>query len=93
VEPAKAASVALHAPLVNTGTMNVLVKMISDEPGPKVHAVLIMDQAGWHKSKALELLANIATLLMPPYSPQLNPVERLWAYLRSHYMSNLVCDD
>ncbi len=36
---------------------------------------------------------NITTLLLPPYSPELNPVERLWAYLRSHYLANRVFDD
>ncbi|MFO0875181.1 MAG: transposase [Phycisphaerales bacterium] len=58
------------------------------------HAVLIMDQAGWHRSRALNVPDNIAVpgnitvLLPPPYSPELNPVERLWAYLRSHFRTN-----
>lgn len=93
VEPATGASVALQAPLVNTGTMNVFLTMLSKELGPQDHAVLIMDQAGWHKSRTLEIPENITTLLLPPYSPELNPVERLWAYLRSHYLSNRAFDD
>lgn len=93
VEPATGASVALQAPRVNTGTMNVFLKMLSDELGPLDHAVLIMDQAGWHKARALALPANITVLYLPPYSPELNPVERLWAYLRSHYLSNRAYDD
>jgi transposase len=88
VEPATGASVALQAPQVNTGTMNVFLKMLGDELGPNDHAVLIMDQAGWHKSRALVVPENITILYLPPYSPELNPVERLWAYLRSHYLSN-----
>lgn len=88
VEPATGVSVALQAPHVNTETMNVFLKMASDELGERDHAVLIMDQAGWHKAKKLIVPANITILYLPPYSPELNPVERLWAYLRSHYLSN-----
>ena len=93
VEPATGESVALQAPQVNTGTMNVFLKMLGQELGPLDHAVLIMDQAGWHKSRALLLPENISVLLLPPYSPELNPVERLWAYLRGHYLSNRVFED
>lgn len=93
VEPATGHSVALQAPHVNTDTMNVFLGMLSEALAPDEHAVLIMDQAGWHKSKRLKLPENITTLLLPPYSPELNPIERLWAYLRSHYLSNRVFDD
>ncbi|QYK48957.1 MAG: IS630 family transposase [Phycisphaeraceae bacterium] len=93
VEPATGHSVALQAPHVNTDTMNVFLKMLSEELAADEHAILIMDQAGWHKSRRLKLPENITTLLLPPYSPELNPVERLWAYLRSHYLSNRVFDD
>ena len=93
VEPATGESVALQAPQVNIGTMNVFLKMLGQELGPLDHAVLIMDQAGWHKSRALLLPENISVLLLPPYSPELNPVERLWAYLRGHYLSNRVFED
>ena len=50
VEPATGVSVALQAPSINTGTMSVFLKMLADELGPTDHAVLIMDQAGWHKA-------------------------------------------
>jgi transposase len=93
VEPETGASVALQAPNVNTVTMNVFLKMLADELGPKDHAVLIMDQAGWHKARKLIVPDNITILYLPPYSPELNPVERLWAYLRSHYLANRVFDN
>lgn len=93
VEPATGASVALQAPSVNTGTMNVYLKMVSVAVGPNEHAVLIMDGAGWHKSRALSVPDNITILILPPYAPELNPVERLWAYLRSHYLANRVYRD
>jgi transposase len=93
VEPATGASVALQAPHVNTATFNVFLKMLSEELGPKDHAVLIMDQAGWHKARTLVVPENITILYLPPYSPELNPVERLWAYLRSHYLANRTFDN
>jgi transposase len=93
VEPATGASVALQAPCVNTGMMNEFLKMLAQEIGPTDHAVLIMDQAGWHKAKALKVPKNIWILYLPPYSPELNPVERLWAYLRGHYLANRTFDD
>lgn len=92
VEPATGVSVALQAPCVNTGTMNVFLRMMSEELGPRDHAVLIMDQAGWHKARKLVVPDNITVLYLPPYSPELNPVERLWGYLRSHYLSNRAYD-
>lgn len=93
VEPATGESAALLAPNANTGTFNVFLKILSAEIKPGEHAVLIMDQAGWHKSKQLKLPSNITALLLPPYSPELNPVENLWHYLRSHYLSNRTYDD
>ena len=93
VEPATGASVALQAPQVDTGTMNVFMGMLSDELGPDDHAVVIMDQAGWHTSKGLLVPDNVTVLCLPPYSPELNPVERLWGYLRSHHLSNRAYED
>jgi transposase len=92
VEPATGASVALQAPNINTGTMSVFLEMLGRELGENDHAILIMDQAGWHKARKLVVPDTITILYLPPYSPELNPVERLWAYLRSHYLSNRAYD-
>ena len=93
VEPASGESAALVAPNVNTGTMNAFLKILDAERQADEHFVLIMDQAGWHKSRELHLPEGITVLLLPPYSPELNPVENLWHYLRSHYLSNRVYAD
>jgi transposase len=93
VEPATGFSSALLAPHVNTGTMNAFLRVLSEEVGADDFVVLIMDQAGWHKAKALEVPGNIVILYLPPYSPELNPAENLWAYLRSHFLSNRAFDD
>lgn len=88
VESSTGHSSALIAPEVNTATMNEFLKIVSQEVGPKDLVVLIMDQAGWHCSRTLQVPDNIIILLLPPKSPEINPVERLWHYMRSHYLSN-----
>ena len=90
VNPANGKSSALLAPTVNTDYMNHHLRFISEEAGQDVHVILVLDQAGWHIAKALEVPTNITLLHLPAYSPELNPVERLWAYIKSHYLSNRV---
>jgi transposase len=92
VEPATGESVALLAPNVDTGTFNVFLSMLAAEVKPDEHVVLVMDQAGWHRSKRLRLPDCVTVLLLPPYSPELNPVENLWHHLRSRYLSNRAYD-
>ena len=53
-----------------------------------VHAVLVWDGAGWHTAGSLAVPKNLTVVVLPPYSPELNPVERLWLYLREHHWSN-----
>ena len=93
VEPASGESAALVAPYVNTGTMNAFLRILDRERQADEHFVLIMDQAGWHKSRDLKLPEGITVLLLPAYSPELNPVENLWHYLRSHFLSNRSYED
>jgi transposase len=52
--------------------------------------VVILDRAGWHRSQGLAVPGNITLLELPPYRPELNPVERIWHYLRSHWLANPV---
>ena len=68
--------------------MNQFLRILAVERKADEHFVLILDGAGWHKSKTLKLPDGITVLLLPPYSPELNPTENLWHYLRSHYLSN-----
>ena len=93
VEPDTGFNSALLAPHVNTGTMNAFLRVLSGEVGPNDFVVLIMDQAGWHKARALDVPDNIVILYLPPYSPELNPTENLWQFTRSHYTSNRAFDD
>src|SRR4051812_12343590 len=54
------------------------------------HAVLVLDRAGWHVSGDLVVPANLTLVHLPPYSPELNPVERVWLYLRERWLSHRV---
>jgi transposase len=55
---------------------------------PDKEIMLIWDQAGWHKSKSLKVPKNIVLKSLPPYSPELNPVEKLWQWLKKHVCRN-----
>jgi len=68
--------------------MNVFLEQFSSELPADVHAVMLLDRAGFHTAKALNVPANVTLVHLPPKSPQLNPVENLWHYLRSHHWSN-----
>jgi transposase len=93
VDPLTGDSSALLARQVNTPTMNKFLEVLSSEVGPDDHVVLVLDRAGWHMSKALVVPANITLLHLPPYSPELNGIERLWLYIKSHFLSNRVFAD
>lgn len=54
------------------------------------HAVVILDQAGWHLSGTLTVPANMTLLALPPYSPELNPIERFWQHLKDRWLSNRI---
>jgi len=73
--------------------MNLYLAEISRCVADGVHVVLVMDRAGWHVSRGLQVPPNISVVLLPPYSPELNPVELVWLYLKSHYLSNRLYAD
>ena len=57
------------------------------KPARDRHAALVLDGAWWHGKAALNVPDNVTLLTLPPYSPELNPVERVWLYLRERYLS------
>jgi transposase len=79
----------LILPEVDTPTMSFFLHYVSHQH-PDEHVVLIMDQAGWHKAKDLHIPDNITLHWLPPYSPELNPVEHLWQYIRRIAFHNRV---
>ena len=67
--------------------MNAHLAEIARSVAHGAHALLILDGAGWHGSASLVVPDNISLLTLPPYSPELNPVENVWAYLRANKLA------
>jgi transposase len=76
-------------PYVNTDCFNIYLKELSTQYKDQ-KIILIVDGAGWHKSKNLEIPKNIELEILPPYCPELNPVEKFWQYIKSHTIKNKV---
>ena len=74
--PSEGKAAALIMPVCNTAAMNH--HLSESQVAADVHAVVILDRAGWHRSQGLVIPANVTLLELPPYSPELNPVERIW---------------
>lgn len=71
--------------------MTLHLAEISHAVAPGAHAVVILDGAGWHQPGGrLTLPENISTLPLPSYSPELNPQENIWQFLRQNHLSNRV---
>ena len=70
--------------------MNAHFQEISRTVARRVHAVLMLDGAGWHVSSDLIVPANITPLPLPPRAPELNPVENVWPFLRDNWLANRV---
>ena len=91
--PERAVGAAIIMPSVNTEAMNEHLIEISAQVAPGAHAVLVCDGAGWHQNgKRLIVPDNITMLRLPPYAPELNPMENVWAYLRTNKLCALVWD-
>ena len=54
------------------------------------HAILILDQAGWHGAKDLKIPTNLSLLPLPPRAPELNPQENIWQFMRQNWLSNRI---
>lgn len=89
--PARDTGAALVLPYADKQAMTLHLAEISRAVAPGAHAVVIVDGAGWHKPGGrLRQPDNISMLVLPPYSPELNPQENIWQFLRQNYLSNRV---
>jgi transposase len=70
--------------------MNLHLAEIAAEVAPGKHAVLVVDQAGWHLSARLLVPDNITIVVLPPKCPELNPAENVWQFMRDNWLSNRV---
>jgi len=99
--PARGVGAAIIMPAVNTEAstqsardeMNEHLKEISTQVAKDAHAVLVLDGADWHQGGGnLQVPDNISLLHLPPYAPELNPMEDVWEYLRSNNLCAIVWD-
>lgn len=89
IDPKTGEDFTLILPKVNTQCLNVFLEQLSQKLGQK-QIILVMDGAGWHKAKDLLVPGNIEIVILPPYSPELNPVERFWQYIKRHTIKNQI---
>ncbi len=80
-------------PWANTQAMQLHLYEVSRHIARKAHGVVLMDRAGWHTTGKLKLPRNITIILLPSRSPELNPVENIWQYMRANWLSNRVFDN
>ena len=91
--PARGVGAGLVLPAANQRAMSLHLAEISSQVEPGAHAIVVMDGAGWHqRGPDLRVPANVTPLLLPPYAPELNPVENVRACLRSNRLGNRVFD-
>ena len=83
---------SIMAPNVNTDWMNLYLQKMSQWLNNKP-IFIVMDQAGWHITKKLIVPDNIKIIFLPPYSPELNPVERLWKYIKDNVLKNALYEE
>ena len=83
---------SLVSPHMNTYAMSAHLKILSEEH-PDTCNVVVLDGAGWHRSYDLQIPENVKLIMLPPYSPQLNPIEQVWLYIKSHFTRGAYFDN
>lgn len=86
--PARDEGVGLIMPYANMQTMQIHLEHISLKIPAGRHAVVVLDQAGWHTSNKLKKPKNLTLISLPPASPELNPIEQVWRQLREDHLAN-----
>lgn len=81
-------SYGMILPYVNTDSMNTFLDGLSKEVGLERHIALIIDNAGWHSAVDLIVPSNISLVPLPPYAPELNAMEQVWEWMKSHFLYN-----
>jgi transposase len=84
---------ALVLPEVNTHNMQVFIDEYAKTIKPDEHVALFIDGAGWHSAGDLKFPGNITPFTLPPYAPEVNPIERVWEHLKERYLSQRLLND
>ena len=74
-------------PAANAGTMSLHLTAIGCKVAAGSHAALVLDGAGYHIAAALTIPENVTLVRLPPYAPELNPIENVWEYLRGNKLA------
>ena len=91
--PERDAAFGLVLPIVSTSAMQAFLDQLSLQVALGAHALVVMDRAGWHCANDLVVPANLTPVFLPPYSPELNSIERLWLYLKERFLSHRLWPD
>ncbi|SBS66997.1 DDE superfamily endonuclease [Vibrio atlanticus] len=86
--PERGIGEAIVVPWVNKDIMKNYLEQISKATEKGRYAVVIVDGTGWHTDDITREFNNVTTIKLPPYSPELNPIEQVWSWLRQHYLAN-----
>lgn len=78
---------------LDSDVMNIFLKELSEKIPQNNHVILVLDNAGYHTSGMLNIPENITLRHLPPYSPQLNPIEKIWEYLKGKFLAGRVFKD
>ena len=92
VQPATGEAFALVLPEVSAKAMDEFLAQFAATLPANEQAVMVLDRAGWHTAKTLVIPSNVTLVWLPPYSPEINPVERVWLYLREKHWSHRLLD-
>lgn len=87
VSPRDGKLVSLIMPWVDAEVMSIFLDHTS-QTFPEDLCLMFLDGAGWHRANSLRIPENIVLIALPPYSPELNPVEHIWEYLRENALGN-----
>jgi transposase len=85
-------SVGLVLPVANSDAMLIHLEEISKNIPKDRYGVVVLDGAAWHKAKKIQIFNNLSVLVLPPASPELNPVEQIWQQLRDNWLANRCYD-
>ena len=88
--PERAVGAALVLPYADAAATGLHLAEIGRHVAPGAHGVVVLDRAGWHGAGDLAVPGNLTLLPLPSYSPELNPVENVWEYLRQNKLSHRV---
>ena len=88
--PERGAGAALVLPACNCEAMQLHLDEIATKVIPGAHAIVLLDQAGWHGAKALVVPSNVSLVPLPPRAPELNGQENIWQFMRQNWLSNRI---